>query len=38
MVVVEGASHRIGQRVNVTVTSALQTAAGKMIFGELDRR
>jgi len=38
MVVVEGAQHRIGQRVTVTVTSALQTAAGKMIFGELDRR
>jgi len=38
MVVVEGAHHRIGQRVNVTVTSALQTAAGKMIFGELERR
>jgi len=38
MVVVEGASHRIGQKVTVAVTSALQTAAGKMIFGELERR
>ncbi|MBI5779659.1 MAG: TRAM domain-containing protein [Planctomycetes bacterium] len=38
MVVVEGAQHRIGQKVMVTVTSALQTAAGKMIFGELERR
>ncbi|MEW6025955.1 MAG: TRAM domain-containing protein [Planctomycetota bacterium] len=38
MVVVEGASHRIGQKVTVAVTSALQTAAGKMIFGEMERR
>jgi uncharacterized protein YacL len=38
MVVVEGAHHRIGQKVSVSVTSALQTAAGKMIFGELERR
>lgn len=33
MVVVEGAYSRIGQRINVTVTSMLQTNAGRMIFG-----
>lgn len=38
MVVVEGAHQRIGQKVIVSVTSALQTAAGKMIFGSLFRR
>jgi len=38
MVVVEGAHQRIGQKVTVSVTSALQTAAGKMIFGALFRR
>lgn len=35
MVVVEGGYNRIGQRVNITVTSVLQTSAGKMIFGTL---
>jgi uncharacterized protein YacL len=38
MVVVQGAHQRIGQKVTVSVTSALQTAAGKMIFGSLFRR
>ena len=38
MVVVEGAHQRIGQKVTVSVTSALQTASGKMIFGSLFRR
>jgi len=38
MVVVEGAQQRIGQKVTVSVKIALQTAAGKMIFGSLFRR
>ena len=33
MVVVESAGDRVGQDVPVTVTSSLQTSAGKMIFG-----
>jgi uncharacterized protein YacL len=37
MVVVQGAQQRIGQKINISVTSALQTAAGKMIFGTLYR-
>ncbi len=37
MVVVEGARARIGQEVQIEVTSALQTNAGKMIFGKLRR-
>lgn len=32
MVVVEGGRPYIGQKINVTVTSTLQTSAGKMIF------
>ena len=35
MVVVEKANHRVGQKVNVAVTSVIQTSAGKMIFGSL---
>lgn len=35
MVVVEGGRARIGQRTTVTVTSALQTSAGKMIFASV---
>jgi uncharacterized protein YacL len=35
MVVVEDARARIGQDVTVDVTSALQTPAGKMVFGRL---
>jgi uncharacterized protein YacL len=35
MVVVENASNRIGQKVMVTVTSVLQTSAGKMVFASL---
>jgi uncharacterized protein YacL len=35
MVVVERGKPRLGQRVDVTVTSVLQTAAGRMIFGRL---
>jgi len=35
MVVVEGARRHIGEKVNVIVTSVLQTVAGKMIFAGL---
>lgn len=34
MIVVENGKNLIGQTINVTVTSALQTAAGKMIFAK----
>ncbi len=36
MVVVEQARNRIGQTVPITVTSALQTSAGRLVFGKLD--
>jgi uncharacterized protein YacL len=36
MVVVEGANDRIGQSIQFTVTSALQTSAGRMIFGKME--
>lgn len=35
MVVVENASHQIGQTAQVAVTSVLQTPAGRMIFTEM---
>jgi len=38
MVVVEQGQDRIGQEVTITVTSALQTSAGRMIFGRLGER
>lgn len=38
MVVVEGGRQHIGQEVTITVTSVLQTPAGRMIFGRLDSR
>jgi uncharacterized protein YacL len=41
MVVVENARDRVGQDIVLTVTSSLQTSAGRMIFGRLateDRR
>jgi uncharacterized protein YacL len=38
MVVVEGARHRIGQELDVRVTSTLQTNAGKMIFAKFESR
>ncbi|EJP6474119.1 PIN/TRAM domain-containing protein [Clostridium botulinum] len=34
MIVVEGAKKRIGQNLDVVVTSVLQTAAGRMIFAK----
>lgn len=36
MVVVEGANDKIGQTITFTVTSALQTSAGRMIFGKYE--
>lgn len=36
MVVVEGARDKLGQDIEITVTNALQTNAGKMIFGKTD--
>src|SRR5262245_10123448 len=38
MVVVEQGRQHIGQEVMITVTSVLQTPAGRMIFGRLDNR
>ena len=36
MVVVEQGRGSIGQEVNITVTSVLQTPAGRMIFGRIE--
>jgi len=36
MVVAEGARDRLGETVELTVTSVLQTSAGRMIFGRMD--
>jgi uncharacterized protein YacL len=36
MVVVESGRDRIGQNVTITVTSVLQTSAGRMVFGKFD--
>jgi uncharacterized protein YacL len=33
MVVVEQGRDHIGEEIDITVTSALQTSAGRMIFG-----
>jgi uncharacterized protein YacL len=38
MVVVEQGKTALGQEVGITVTSVLQTPAGRMIFGKLDGR
>jgi uncharacterized protein YacL len=38
MVVVEQGRSAIGQEVSITVTSVLQTPAGRMIFGRIDSR
>jgi hypothetical protein len=38
MVVVEQGRPYIGQEVTITVTSVLQTSAGRMIFGRVDAR
>jgi uncharacterized protein YacL len=37
MVVIEGGREHIGQQVAATVTSVLQTSAGRMIFGRYER-
>ncbi|MEI6829092.1 MAG: TRAM domain-containing protein [Synechococcaceae cyanobacterium ELA445] len=37
MVVVEGARARIGERLPVTITGALQTPAGRMVFARWDQ-
>jgi uncharacterized protein YacL len=36
MVVVEGARNKIGRDISMSVTSSLQTSAGKMIFGKFE--
>jgi uncharacterized protein YacL len=38
MVVVDNAKRQIAKTVDITVTSVLQTTAGKMIFGKFDER
>ena len=38
MVVVEQGRSALGQEVNITVTSVLQTPAGRMIFGRIEAR
>jgi hypothetical protein len=38
MVVVDNAKKMIAKTVEVSVTSVLQTTAGKMIFGKYDER
>jgi uncharacterized protein YacL len=38
MVVVDNAKKMISKTIDVTVTSVLQTTAGKMIFGRFDER
>jgi hypothetical protein len=38
MVVVDNAKRMISKTIDVTVTSVLQTTAGKMIFGKHDER
>lgn len=37
MVVVEGGKTHMGEQVQLTVTSTLQTSAGRMIFGKFER-
>jgi hypothetical protein len=38
MVVVDNARKMISKTVDISVTSVLQTTAGKMIFGKFDER
>jgi hypothetical protein len=38
MVVVDNAKRMISKTVDISVTSVLQTTAGKMIFGKYDER
>ncbi|MHC4213224.1 MAG: PIN domain nuclease, partial [Planctomycetota bacterium] len=37
MVVVENARDKIGKLMAISITSSLQTSAGKMIFGKFER-
>ncbi|MDD5134746.1 MAG: PIN/TRAM domain-containing protein [Phycisphaerae bacterium] len=37
MVVVEEGRNKIGEKIQITVTSALQTSAGRMIFGKFEK-
>ncbi len=37
MVVIEGARKSIGKRLEVSITGALQTSTGRMIFGQLEK-
>lgn len=37
MVVVEGARDKIGDTVQISITSSLQTSAGRMVFGKFER-
>ena len=36
MIVVEGARDKVGREISISVTSSLQTSAGKMIFGKFE--
>ncbi len=36
MIVVEGARDKLGKEISISVTSSLQTSAGKMIFGKFE--
>ena len=36
MVVIEQGRHYLGSEINITVTSVLQTPAGRMIFGKIE--
>lgn len=36
MIVIEGGREHVGETVKITVTSVLQTSAGRMVFGRLD--
>jgi hypothetical protein len=38
MVVCDNARKMIGKNIDISVTSVLQTTAGKMIFGKFDER
>jgi hypothetical protein len=38
MVVVDNAKKMISKTIDISVTSVLQTTAGKMIFGKFDER
>ncbi len=37
MVVVEGAREKIGEGVQISITSSLQTSAGRMVFGKFEK-